>query len=435
MSYHDDAFSAIRRVSELRDTSKQNRRKMGKGSKRAKDSTSNSKDAKPKSKLRKSDEENDEQTRQEQSDELKAGAKLGAGDQETRDNDSSEDEESDDEEDDDLILEGVIVRNPDVSDSDDTSTSSEESNEEGDVSDDDKAKSTNDNGKASKKRPPSDSLSSENDDSHKKGASKKKKTANQIAQSNAVNSKKSQKARNKQDGPTPEIVQVDFTFCDMNEKYFHGLKTLLTSSSPVYASNSSALSDLMIKNVSVGTVVSTEGDTDGTVFGFASVLNVCTYQEQECIQVMKRLCLDKCPAERRAELEIVLSGKTKRPAGFFLQGRMVNMPLEVVEVLHQQLVLDMDWAVEHAEGGPDERKSLDFGAFVRIAPTYRIAGSTEKGYKYFEDEIMESHAEFSYDVELPKLHGIDETPRCCIIVMTKTGHRAAMTNMAQIVNG
>ena len=47
---------------------------------------------------------------------------------------------------------------------------------------------------------------------------------------------------------------------------------------------------------------------------------------------------------------------------------MVNMPLEIVEVLQQQLVADMDWAVSNAEGGEAERKSLDFGAFVRIAP-------------------------------------------------------------------
>jgi hypothetical protein len=85
---------------------------------------------------------------------------------------------------------------------------------------------------------------------------------------------------------------------------------------------------------------------------------------------------------------------------------MVNMPLEIVEILHQQLVLDMDWAVEHAEGGEDERKSLDFGAFVRLAPAYRSSGTTY--YKLFDDEIFAQHAEFSYEVTLPKTFGMDE---------------------------
>ena len=126
----------------------------------------------------------------------------------------------------------------------------------------------------------------------------------------------------------------------MEEKYFHGLKTILTSSSPIYGANSSGLADLMIENMDVGTVVSSEGDTDGNVFGFASVLNVKTHQNQPTIQALKKVCLEQCPEANKKELEIVLSGKTKRPAGFYLHGRMVNMPLEIVEVLHQQLVLD-----------------------------------------------------------------------------------------------
>ena len=37
---------------------------------------------------------------------------------------------------------------------------------------------------------------------------------------------------------------------------------------PIYGANSSGLADLMIENMDVGTVVSSEGDTDGNVFGF-----------------------------------------------------------------------------------------------------------------------------------------------------------------------
>jgi hypothetical protein len=331
-----------------------------------------------------------------------------------RDPESDDSDESSSEEDEDLVLEGVLVRNRDVSSSDDSSSEKEAA-----------AKSP-----SSKKR----SLSK-----MKKEDEKDNKSIPQAGSSatttKAAKKKKAQEDDDEDKEPSQaEILQVEFTFCDMNEKYFHGLKTLLTSSSPIYAAQSSALADLMIANVNVGTVVSTEGDVDGTVFGFASVLNVSTYQHEECIQALKKLCLDKCPAERKAELETVLSGKTKRRAGFFLQGRMVNMPLEIVEIMHQQLVLDMDWAVEHASGGEAERKSLDFGAFVRIAPTYRLAASST-AFKYFDDEILEQHAEFSYPVELPKLHGMEETPRCSILVLTKTGHRAAMKDIAQLING
>jgi protein BCP1 len=319
------------------------------------------------------------------------------------DNDDDGDDDSSSEEDDDMVLEGVIVRNPDVSDSDDTSSEESENDEEED------AKKT-----GSKKR-----VSSKDE----KPASKKSKDSKGKA---VVTKKKSKEAG-------PEIIDVEFTFCDMDEKYFYGMKALLSSQSPCYALGSSALSDLMVENISVGTVVSVEGDEEGTVYGFASILNVTTYQEHDCIQALKKLCLDKCPEDRKKELETVLSGKTKRPAGFFLHGRMVNMPLEIVHVLHQQLMQDMDWAVKNAEGGEDERKSLDFGAFVRIAPTYRLAQS--EAFKFFDDEIFASHAEFTYEIELPKPFGADDTPFCSVIVMTKTGLRAAMKDIEQMVDG
>lgn len=304
---------------------------------------------------------------------------------------SSESEVSD-EEDDDLVLEGVIMRNPEVSDSDDTSSSEDD---EDDV-----------------KPPPS------------------KKTKSESSSAKDPQTKKKQSKKKKPKGG-PEIVQVDFTFCDMDEKYFHGLKTLLTGTSPIYAAQSSGLADMMIKNISVGTVISTEGDTEGTIFGYASVLNVTTYQDEPAIQALKKLCLDKCPQAHKAELEVVLSGKTKRPAGIYLQGRMVNMPLEIVEVLHQQLVLDMDWAVKNAQGV--DRKSLDFGAFVRIAPAYKSSGATY--FKYFDDEIFAQHAEFTFEMELPKTYGMDEAPFCVALVITKTGHRDGMESLSQMING
>jgi hypothetical protein len=67
----------------------------------------------------------------------------------------------------------------------------------------------------------------------------------------------------------------------------------------------------------------------------------------------------------KAELEMVLLGKTKRPAGFFV-GQMVNMPLEIVEIMHQQLDLDMDWGVEHALRGEDEL--LILGPLYKLLP-------------------------------------------------------------------
>ena len=352
------------------------------------------------------------------------------------DSSSVSDDESSDEEDEDLILEGVLERNPDVSDSDDTSSSSEDDDDDDDDDEQEDSKppptkksklSTNNNNNTTTSLSSSSTIKQQQQQQEMENNNKSK----QMKKKN-----KSKKKKKRKSGP--EIVQVDFIFCDMNEKYFHGLKTLLTSTSPIYALNSSSLSDLMIQNVSVGTVVSTETDTDGTIFGFASVLNVTTFQSEPCIQQLKNICLEKCPIQYKEQLDVVLSGKTNRPAGFYLQGRMVNLPLEIVEVLHQQLVLDMDWAVNNAHQDVD-RKSLDFGAFVRIAPSYKTAGIMY--YKYFDDEIFAQHAEFTFDVDLPKSafgsssSEEQEIPFCVVIVLTKSGHREAMKTLSQMVNG
>jgi len=101
--------------------------------------------------------------------------------------------------------------------------------------------------------------------------------------------------------------------------------------------------------------------------------------------------------------------------------------MEITEVMHQQLVLDMDWAVENAEGGEEERKSLDFGAFVRLAP---CSGSGGGG------SGVATNAEFVYAFEAPKMfEGEEEEGMCSVIVMTKTGHRAAMKDMAKMIHG
>jgi len=337
------------------------------------------------------------------------------------DSDSSSDDDS-------LVLEGVLTRNPDASDSDDDDDDEISSEEE------EEAEPTKKKGKKS------DSLSKANNGSNK---GKKKEQ-----------SKKKQKSKKE---PEPEMIQVDFLFCDLHERFFHGMKTLLHRNG-VHAPHSSQLSDLIIENEMVGTILSTDVDAnenskkkkpsskgasaalpqqeEANVFGFASIINLTTNHSSPCIQSLKSICLKHCPSAHKLEMETVLSGKTKRPAGFFFQERMVNVPLEIVEVLHKQLVLDMDYAVNNADD-EKEKKSLDFGAFVRLAPCYKgDSGNNSVIYKYFDDEVFATNAEFVYNFEVPKLHEDDEKEEmwCSVVVLTKTGHRSAMKELKKMIN-
>jgi len=325
--------------------------------------------------------------------------------------DESSSVSSEESEDDDLVLEGALVRNPDVSSSSSSSSSDDD--------DDD-----------SLPRPAASDKKRKATDETKNGSPTRKQQQQEPAAAAKPQPKKKKKSAEPKGDTT---LHVEFTFCDMDAVYFHGLKSLLHGSSTVYQPHSSQLADHMIANVAVGTLISTtEADRiEGNAFGFASVLNVSTYQDSDAMQYLKTLCLKHCPADRKNEMDVVLSGKTKRPAGFLLHARMVNLPLEIVLVLHQQLVLDMDWAVEHAQEA--ERKSLDFGVFVRLAPCQQEGGSVV--YKYFDDEILCGRADFHYEVDAPKAYSQEAKEMVSIIVLTKAGHRAAVDDIAKIVNG
>lgn len=339
-----------------------------------------------------------------------------------QDDSSSDDDVSSEEEGEDLILEGVLVRNPDVESSDDSDDDDDE--DDSDDSDDDSS---------------SDDEEEEEEPKHKKA----KTSSNSNSKKPSQKETKTKTTKKKKKGKT-EIIPCDFTFNDMNAKYFHGIKNHLLTQ-PAYAGHSSALADIMIENISVGTVVSTS-DGEDNVFGIASVLNVTTYQNKESIQKLKQMMLAACPSDRQKELSTVLSGSTKRPAGIFLHGRMVNLPLEITLVLHEQLVKDMDWAVQNAEGGEEERKSLNFGAFVLLASCSRDNTTHSIMYKNFDDEIFAGCAEFVFTISSADLRkgagggarskdGDNEDDLVNVIVMTKTGHRQGMAELRQMIHG
>lgn len=405
----------------------------------------------------------------------KMGADVGNNNlRHDEDDDGSDDasSSSSSSDDDSLVLEGVLVRNPDVSDSDD------DDDEDDDISSDEEEEKE----KMEPTKKKAKKAVATNDDRNKNPTTAKKQQQKQKQQKPSTKKKQKQSKANNE----PETVQVEFLFCDMHTRFFHGMKTLLHRFG-IHASHSSQLADLIIENEMVGTVLSTDIDnheatkkqkqkqpsktkskspSNGTaaatstsstttqeeanVFGFASIINVTTNHSNPCIQSLKSLCLQHCPTQHKSEMQTVLSGNTARPAGFFFHERMVNVPLEITEVLHQQLVLDMDYAVNNADD-EQERKSLDFGAFVRLAPCYytREGGGGGGGggviYKYFDDEVFATNAEFVYNFEIPKLHddldddvgGGSEGEKlgCSVIVLTKTGHRVAMKELKTMIHG
>jgi len=238
--------------------------------------------------------------------------------------------------------------------------------------------------------------------------------------------KKKKGKKRKKKKKKEEILQVEFIFCDMDEKFFHGLKTLVASS-PLHAGHSSALSDLMIENVEVGTVVSTEGYDEDYVYGFGSILSL--HSDNEIIKGLKDAFLPSCPKDHKQEMKMLLDGdkKARRLVGLFLHERMLNLPLVITHAIHEQLLLDLEWAVKN------NNPSFDFGLLVRLAPTYPQKDSTTAPmYKYFDDDIFASNAEFSYMLPKSFSDNRDDNLLYTVIVLSVTAYKKCIDELANL---
>ena len=122
------------------------------------------------------------------------------------------------------------------------------------------------------------------------------------------------------------------------------------------------------------------------------------------------------------------------PTGLLLHGRMINLPLEITLALHQQLVLDMEWAIQHAEGGPDERQSLDFATIVRVAPC-QLDGNASVVHRYFDDEFFHNRAQLSFVIDAPKSYSKEQPQKLQVSVLTASAFRQAVRDLERMVGG
>ena len=121
-----------------------------------------------------------------------------------------------------------------------------------------------------------------------------------------------------------------------------------------------------------------------------------------------------------------------------LHGRMVNLPIEIVLTLHQQIVLDMDWATKNA-ATEEERRSMNFKTFLRLAPCHKdnraAGGGGGLSYRYFDDEVLAERAEFAFTVAAPASFSKEQKQLLTVMLVTEKGYFAALDDLVKIVQG
>ena len=277
---------------------------------------------------------------------------------------------------------------------------------------------------------------------------------------------------------------------------------------------------------------------DCAVFGFSSLLHLGelpsstttsassssssspSYQQEQQEQIhaamhyIQQFALKECPTEYRSEMDQLLqcmkmppnkrkslvSDKTQPSdsAGksdmfnqlyLFLHGRMVNLPLEIVLVLHQQLWLDWQWDQDDDDGNDKKTKTKQTKKqkrkpqeeeivptqqhskeprILRLAPCTKsqlqsntttqrkakrssrnndddnnasattnnmLMTSTDLIYRYYDDELFASRALVQYTVKAPPSYSQEEALYLQVLVLTPERYQQAIQDLQHLVGG
>jgi len=176
-----------------------------------------------------------------------------------------------------------------------------------------------------------------------------------------------------------EEIQVEFEGRSPIDSDFHGIKQLLHQLFLKAHINLSELTDLIISQNYVGSVVK-QSDIDGEsededddnsaneVFGITTVVNLTDKQNVECIQQLRQLLVDLCREhgtdQSNAVVSSLLSNDT-RHVGLLINERFINIPAQISVPLLESLSKEINKAKE-------KNLAYDFTHFILICKLYKM---------------------------------------------------------------
>ncbi|KAK6622251.1 hypothetical protein RUM44_002058 [Polyplax serrata] len=220
-----------------------------------------------------------------------------------------------------------------------------------------------------------------------------------------------------------EVIQVDFEGRNPIDSDFHGIKQLLSQLFLKAHLNLSELTNIIINQNYVGSVIKQSERDDGNesddeedydanqVFGITTVINLTDKQKLECVQQLRTLLLELCIEHGSDEVvgfvRSLLSNDNK-PLGLLLNERFVNIPAQIAVPMLKSLGTEIRRATE-------KKMAFDFSYFVLICKLYKTdlkskKKNTKKNKKPTEEivwsnpeeEIIDQEAEVSFEFSVEK---------------------------------
>ncbi|XP_067007101.1 protein BCCIP homolog [Anabrus simplex] len=186
--------------------------------------------------------------------------------------------------------------------------------------------------------------------------------------------------------PYQQEIQVDFEGRNPTDIDFHGIKQLLQQLFLKAHVNLSELTNLIISQNYVGSVVKqSENEEDDSedesdvndVYGVTSVINLTDKQNLECIAQLRSLLVELCD-EHGSDQTITfirsLLDNDTAPVGLLINERFVNIPAQIAVPLLESLNKEMKRACE-------KRMPFNFGYFIIICKLYKVDSSLKKNKK------------------------------------------------------
>lgn len=244
-----------------------------------------------------------------------------------------------------------------------------------------------------------------------------------------------------------ELVQVDFVFSDPCADQFASVRHLVLSYLPHSTFNPSELSDSILSQISVGTMIRVDKEPD--VYGFISAFNISHHLKttQWMTEVVNYLSKN-CPSHYVEELHKVLQSPR---CGLLINQRMMNTPYQLIPPLHQALLDDVEWATSN-EPNAEKRAVFDFDTFIIICTVQNMSATSKSSkmarietaqtvsgvFEKFEEEYLAEAAEFSFSVHRTQSLGEQVADRKChdlIVVIRRQKYESTIKQLKTLMSG
>ncbi|KAG7201208.1 hypothetical protein KM043_003995 [Ampulex compressa] len=218
-------------------------------------------------------------------------------------------------------------------------------------------------------------------------------------------------------------IQVDFEGRNPQDPDYHGIKTLLQQLFLKAHLDLGGLTDLIISQNYVGSVVKQSEDLDGSdeedgdvndVFGITTVVNISDRQNLVCVQqlrdLLKQLASEHATDATNTMIKNVLENDSSA-LGLLINERFVNIPAQISVPLLENLICEVKRA-------NSKNMPFDFSYYVLICKLYKMedkkVGKKSKNKKKGgreeptilwsnpEEEIFAEEAMFSFEFSVEK---------------------------------